>query len=310
MRRLSAHANIYAETRIMTETSQDIKKRKKLMGERLVELCKETSEEALLDCRRLLEDGADENYGRSKPMFFAVKNYNFELIKLLIDFDALDAVMSKTHLAGMCQKGAFDKEKEEHFFECIDYAIARTGFCQDYILPYFNTMMLAGFPDKAVNAVTRYKVPLRIALKSIPVHMIVEMLEGRKEESIALINDYDDRLPEALNAAVAGGRDRAIEYIIEISGSECSPSQDSILKAVTNNCVSTLMILDRHGVDMRGDWCLVSAARVFAYRPEALKFLLGRYNNDISTEGIAALTELAQKENRAGLSEYLAEARS
>jgi len=291
----------------MTQAIQDIKKRKKMMGDEFVELCKQTSADALNECRRLLSEGADENHSRSKPMFWAVKNYNFDLIKLLIDFDALSAPMSKAHLAGLCQKGAFDEEKQELFFECLDYGIARTGFTQDYILPYFNTMMLAGHPDKAINAITRYKVPLRIALKGIPVHMIVEMLEGRKEESIALINDYDDRLPEALNAAVAGGRDKAIEYISEIS--DCSPSQDSILKAVTNNCVSTLRILDRNGVDMRGDWCLVSAARVFAYRPDALKFLLERYNSDISADGIAALVDLADKENIAGLSEYLSKFR-
>jgi|GEM_PF-1343487 len=288
---------------------REYKKLKKELGQRLVELCKELeSEDSLNLAKELIKQGAEVNFNRSGPMRFATKNYNFGLIKHFISIGALSEPLSRSYLSGMCQRGAFDEDKENGFFEIIDFAIASTGFSKEYILPYFKAMLLEGCVEKAKKVGERYNVPLKEMLEGVQLNVVIECLEMGREESLELINLYQDRTQEAFDAAVAGGREKAVEYLYQNGGgADLVPDRDSVLKAIMNGYIGMLRLLDEWGVDMRGDWCLVTAARVFMLRREPLKFLLERYKDCISEEGMEALGKLCEQENNEALREYLSE---
>ncbi|MCL2556359.1 MAG: hypothetical protein FWE03_05025 [Firmicutes bacterium] len=284
---------------------REYKKLKKELGQKLVELSKEAeSEENLYQAKELIKQGAEVNFNRCRPMFFACKGYNFSLIRYFIGVGALAEPLSRNYLSGMCQRGAFDEEKEQKFFELIDLAILKTGFSKEYILHYFKTMLLEGNVEKAKTIGDKYGVSLRQMLEDVPLHIIIECLELKREESLELINLYQNRMQEAFDASIAGGRDKAIEYIYA-RGFDLIPDRDSILKAIMNGYMSTIHLLNIKGVDMRGDWCLVTAARVFSLRPEPLKFLLDKYVKDISEAGMQALKALSEQENNEALKEFL-----
>jgi len=286
---------------------REYKKLVKELGQRLVEVSKETeSEDSVALAQDLIRQGAEVNFSRSSPMRFATKNYNFPLIRYFINIGALAEPLSRTYIAGMCQQGAFDEEVEAKFFEALNHAISKTGFTKDYIEPYFKVMLLAGCVDKAKSIGEKYNVSLKTLLANVPLNVVIECLELKRDISLELINLYEDRRQDAFDAAVAGGREKALEYLYERNiGFVLEPNRDSVLKAIMNGYMGVLHMLDAKGVDMRGDWCLVTAARVFNLRPEPLKFLLKRYRNDISEAGMDALKKVCEQENNEALRDFL-----
>ncbi|MCL2822052.1 MAG: hypothetical protein FWD86_02505 [Firmicutes bacterium] len=266
----------------------------------------DTAQNILKEAAHLLNLGADPNHARSRPMFFAVKNRNFDLIRLLIDHNALSMPLSKNYLSALCERGGFDDQTAFKFFELIDYSIKKTGFCKDYITPFINTMLLAGRPSKVVETAKKYSVNLSSLIAQIPSFVVIEILEQEHHNSFDLILQHHDCLQQTIDAAVSGGRERAVNYIFEnFDPMDFEISDEALLKAAIGNNIYLLKLLCENGINLCKEGVFIAAARVFSFRDRPLRFLMDTYKSNITTDLILTLKKIALKENDTALIDYL-----
>lgn len=244
------------------------------MGQELIECSKQKKDKPLhlAKAEELLSAGADVNFKGARPMYFAVKAYNFPFIKLLIRFDCLQNDLSRKYLAGMCERGGFNKKREEGFFDIIDYAIAKTGFDIMYIQPYINVMLLSGQVAKIKLAAEKFSLTMAQVLKEVPQMIIFEAINCGQLESVRLLDTYLNWQEGAIDVATATGQNKVTEYILN-RDRQAVPTKESIIRAISLGHTEMLKILDFYGVSLADELYIKAAAECFnAYR-EPLKFL-------------------------------------
>lgn len=251
------------------------KLRRDALGRELAELCKERDRKGVAPERAesLIYQGADVNFKASKPIYNAVKAYNFALIKKLIDFGALDSATSRAYLAAMCERGGFNEKREQAFFDCIDYAIAKTGFDMAYLTAYINTMLLGGKLNKVLTKLSRYGISVKTAADNVYLRVIFELIEKDLARELKFVEDYREWMDaQALSIAVAGGETKVAAYIL-FSRADLSPTRESVARAVFKGHIDVLEVLTENGFSLKDELYLKNACKAFPTNPESLEFL-------------------------------------
>lgn len=275
------------------------------LGEQLLFCAKQKKDKPahLKKAEEILESGADVNYKKSRAIYFAVKNYNFAFIKLLIRYGALESDLSRKYIAAMCEKGGFNDKREDAFFEILDIAAAKTGFDAEYLAPYINMTLVAGRVDKLCRAAEKYSLSLPRAMSLVRLMIIFEAVNLNRHDSLKLIDVYIDWTEGAVDIAAATGQDNVLDYILSHNG-KLTPSKESIARAISAGHASILKVLSRYEIDVNDEFFVKTACRAFGRFPEPLKFLTEIGAIKIGYDG-KSVFENAQLEGNAELLAHL-----
>lgn len=213
----------------------------KELSNELVEIIKE-GENNVERVKYLISVGADINYSGFKPMHYATKRKQFEVIDALIDAGALKEPRNIELVAHICDYRDFDDEAESRFFALVDKCLAIAGTKEDYLAPYVNCMLVNGKSEKLVTAGFRYRMTESALAALVYPRAIYEVIEFRQMKSLEFINRNINWITQqTLDDAVLTGETAVVRYIFEHS--DLVPSSKVILRI--NDAEMDLMIKKR-----------------------------------------------------------------
>ncbi len=182
----------------------------------------------------LISVGADINYSGFKPMHYATKRKQFEVIDALIDAGALNYPRNIELVAHVCDYRDFDDVAEERFFELIEKCLKIAGTKEEYLAPYVNCMLVNGKSEKLVTAGFRFRMTESEFAALVYPRAIYEVIEFRQIKSLEFINRNLNWInQQTLDDAVLTGETAVVRYIFEHS--ELVPSNKVILRPLEPN---------------------------------------------------------------------------
>lgn len=258
----------------------------------------------------LLNDGADLNCKGSRPFWWAVKKRHAELILKFIDYGALNVPIARKFLGNMCDFKGFDDAAEAVFFELVDYAAGVTGFCDDYVGPYINNVLITGRLDKIEDLKKRYDLNDSYIAAAVPARIIFELIRNGQQKAYGYIDGIKDWADKAaFDTAIAGGEAEALSRIID-KGRYFEPSRAAVCQAVFNGYTDVLDILTVCGYDFEGhaEIFLEKACRACAsVGTVPIRYLLENGYSLLDAYRGKTVTEHAVIDNNAALMDFLRE---
>ncbi len=290
----------------MDKQTQLDKERAKALGDVLVAECK-SADYSIESIDTMLQNGADVNYGNSRPLYWATKLHRFDLVKYLIEHGALAPEIARTYISTMCDYKGFTDEKEPEFFEILDLANSKTGDYMTLFTPYINNMAVNGRLDKIYALMERYYLTEREVVSVIYLRIIFEIVNGGYADMLAFIEKHKQWADKAaFDLCVSTGEWGVMEYFIEHTDFRI-PSDRAVAQAVYEGYFEVLTILDKTGYDFSGKPEFLEKACRAAYGKgtKSLEFLLSRgYTLGDRYKGKTIL-EHAEEDNNAPLIEFI-----
>lgn len=201
----------------------------KELSTELVEIIKE-GENNVDRVKYLISVGADINYSGFKPMHYATKKKQFDIVDALVDAGALSEARNIELIAHICDYRGFDDEAEQRFFALIDKCLNIAGTKDIYLAPYVNCMLVNGKSEKLVTAGFRYRMTESALAALVYPRAIYEVIEFRQVKSLEFINRNIDWITQqTLDDAVLTGETAVVRYIFEHS--DLYPSPKAIMRS-------------------------------------------------------------------------------
>ncbi len=290
----------------MDKQTQLDKERAKALGDVLVAECK-SADYSLESIDTMLQNGADVNYGNSRPLYWATKLHRFDLVKYLIEHGALSTDIARTYISTICDYKGFSDDKEPEFFEILDLANSKTGDYMALFTPYINNMAVNGRLDKIYALMERYYLTEREIVSVIYVRIIFEIVNGGYADMLEFIEKHKNWMDKAaFDLCVSTGDWGVMEYFIEKTDFRI-PSDTAVGQAVYEGYFEVLTILDKTGYDFSKKPMFLEKACRAAYGKgtKSLEFLLERgYSINDKYKG-KTLLEHAEEDKNAPLVEFI-----
>lgn len=261
----------------------------------------------------------------AQPFKAAVKVWDVELIRYLIDRGALDAPLAVKALAdkadgpGVKRFGAI----EEEYLDMLEYAIAalikKHGsretvddvYFDELYLPYIHYAVLTGERDKLIAFGLRFGfTPTRVceAIK-LPILMMLVSRDGF--DMLSYIEEYRDWIgEEAISQAVGiegEGAYKAVVYLLS-KKPQLKPNAKAAAKALYRGCFEILDLIYPTAESFeKSPTFLVEAANAFPYLgATALEYLFKRgFSPDEKLPDGRTLADYARGRGDKGLEAYL-----